>query len=171
MQKECFFPVTYSVNRLASGFTSSGFPISGAPTTSANWITLSYTPPTTVGLIGIKWQGFFYDNALETYILTSLGMQVSYRSLFTDTAASLEVDVGNIIFWDEFSYAFTGNFGAGVNRQRYSYFQMFNPYAYFVPANTTIYLFPYIRIPAAFRDTAVIEQSITLHLVTTNRNT
>lgn len=172
IQKECFFPVTYSINRSALNMlASSGFPISGLANSQEKWITMSYTPPTAVGIIGISYQGFYFHQALQQYAETSLGVQISYLSNFLDTTNNSLVDTGNIIFWDEFAYGFENNPGPGVNLQRYSYQQVFNPYTYFVPAGTNIYIYPYIRIPPAYHATAVIEQSVTLHLVTTNRTT
>jgi hypothetical protein len=170
VQASCYFPVTYSVNRVAvSMIANSGYPINGIANTQEKWLSMSYTPPTACGLVAIGWQGFYFDAPAEQFIQTSLGLQISYASQFIDTtSALLAVDVGNIIYWDEFAYGFQNNYGS-VNKQRYAYYQKFSPYAYFIPSDTSIYIYPYIRIPVAYHNIANVEQSVTLHLVTTTR--
>jgi hypothetical protein len=171
LQEDTLFPVTYGVNRTASGMANaSGFSITGIANTPEQWLTMVYTPPVASAIAGLTWQGFYFNNGAEQFVQTSFGIQLSYLPTFTDTTSALAIDNGNIIYWNEFSYGFQNNFGA-VNKQRYSYHQNLIPYSFFLPANVPFYLFPYIRIPTAYRDIGKIEQSITLHLMTTNRKT
>lgn len=175
LQKKTYYPVTFTANRTANAFVdASGQTLIASDANSYSRIAaFSYTPTVACAVTAINWQGFFFNHVGGDFVKCSIGCQISYSSTFIDNfAGSFLIDTGNLLYWNEFSYGFLQDFGPNdVNKQRYSYFQSFDPYAYFVPANSTVYLYLYDRVNVLNAATLKVEESATLHLIMTNRTT